>query len=714
MKTNHKPRRDGGYVTYAMVLATAAMLTVLTLYAYRRAVFSQSVQSDVQLRSDYSEKEDAVLRSIVAIVPNRAIRAMQNSSAVAGANRDSLRWQNIFADALAQANASSSVSAEIKAAIGKSGGISANTGDGAMGTTKLMFTNVHGGADSVYVTPGLNRAAQPGYPDALVSTNGTVNTNDLAYPIISWDKNYSGLKAREYKATPLKYPAINFGYAKPGENFIAKRNWWAFSMGLAGHDSASTSEPLNKREFVLSIYEVPSQLAISASRFAEFGTYADGSTPWEGIEIAGNVFADKAKVNGGDLLESLASRRGMAIDSGATIGGQSFSGNPFKPGVREQYEVTTGEFFPVSMPSESGRATFIPINRGSDFFDRHAPGNVQETSTLSTTTWNEYSSGALQCAMQLDVTKVASAVNASPTELRLSYLKNGVRVPQPFIWTPTQETSHASSLPDGFVEADDEEDFDYPVDVAYGRPGLYYFKYNVQGPFKFNYSVFNMPWSWWSRRGYYRSRIPFSTTELPGGKICVEIHPERLPSFLASIGADDVTVNNSIVVNSDYTASPNVRKPNFPSEGAKSDYGLILNQCANLSAFKNGFSVVTNYMLFIGSDFNTTSISPPAGYNGPLPYYPPCSLFAPQKRYGSDEAPFSVGHLGQVSSLGGTDAATSNVAPKLLDSMDMNDNSLNGGNTTINLRPMTHRADIPPITMMNWLVVLEERRKEFW
>jgi len=44
----------------------------------------------------------------------------------------------------------------------------------------------------------------------------------------------------------------------------------------------------------------------------------------------------------------------------------------------------------------------------------------------------------------------------------------------------------------------------------------------------------------------------------------------------------------------------------------------------------------------------------------------------------------------------------------------MNDNSLNGGNTTINLRPMTHRADIPPITMMNWLVVLEERRKEFW
>ncbi len=33
---------------------------------------------------------------------------------------------------------------------------------------------------------------------------------------------------------------------------------------------------------------------------------------------------------------------------------------------------------------------------------------------------------------------------------------------------------------------------------------------------------------------------------------------------------------------------------------------------------------------------------------------------------------------------------------------------------TVNLRPIIHPAAIPPITMMNWLVVLEERRKEFY
>ncbi len=41
---------------------------------------AHAVQSTVQLRTDYREKEEAVLRSIVAITPNRAIRAMQANS----------------------------------------------------------------------------------------------------------------------------------------------------------------------------------------------------------------------------------------------------------------------------------------------------------------------------------------------------------------------------------------------------------------------------------------------------------------------------------------------------------------------------------------------------------------------------------------------------------------------------------------------------------
>ncbi len=72
MKTSCKRSGSRGYVSYVMVISTGVILTMLMMFGFRRAMQSQSVQSDVQLRLDYSEKEDAVLRSLVAIVPNRA------------------------------------------------------------------------------------------------------------------------------------------------------------------------------------------------------------------------------------------------------------------------------------------------------------------------------------------------------------------------------------------------------------------------------------------------------------------------------------------------------------------------------------------------------------------------------------------------------------------------------------------------------------------
>ncbi|RYD34569.1 MAG: hypothetical protein EOP87_08945 [Verrucomicrobiaceae bacterium] len=704
MKTNPKQRRPAGYVAYVMVISTAAILTFMLLFAYKRALLSQSVQSDVQLRMDYSEKEDVILRSIVAITPNRAMRAMQNGSAAAGTSRDSLRWQNIFADAVIQANAGSSITAQGKTTLGQGNSISSNAGDGALGTTNLMFTNVHGAANTVYVTPGLNRTLSGGFPDALASVDGTVNANDLVYPIIANSKNYTGLAAKEYKT--LKYPAINFGYAKPGDNFLAKRNWWAFSMDLADHDDALTSAALSRRQFVLSIYEVPSQLAISASSFVNLGKYQDG-TDWNNINITGNVFAENAVVEAGVTLPGLSTRSGMKLDRNATVGGQKFDGNPFLPGVREEFE-NKGGYFPVSMPSESGRAAFIPINRGADFFDRHSVTNDDESSTLSTTPWNEYSSGAKQCAMRLDVTKVTGGSSPSPTEFRFEYYKGGTR--RSDVFPPIQ--GNATSLPIGFVKIanrNESYNFNEPVDVAYGTPTKLYFKSGVSGNITFSDSAFGWSGSG-TRSGYFRPRVPFTTGVGPLGRICVSVFPERFPKFLAAIGGDNVTVNHSLAVNSDYRSNIQVKKPSFPA--ANGDFGLILNECADLSSFTKGFSVVTNYRLYIGSDFNTTSIPAPDLYTGTSPYYPPCSLFAPEKRFGAESAPYAVGVTGQIGSL--ADNKGSDTPARPLDSRDINNNLLNSANTTINLRPMVHPADLPPITMMNWLVVIEERRREFW
>lgn len=721
MRTPRKRPGMPGYVSYALVITTGMMLTVMTLFAYRRATQAQAVQSSVQLRMDYSEKEDAVMRSIVAIAPNRAMRAMQHSSAAAGANRDSLRWQSIFTEAMAQANAATSVSAELRAAIGQTAAVSGNTGDSALGTTDLMFSNVHGAANNTFITPGVNRNLGDGFPPALNSVNSTVNTNDLTYPIISNDKEYGsyasgkvGLPVATYKKFNLvRYPNIHFGYANPGDMFVAKRNWWAFSLDMADHDDNLTLSALSRRNFVFSIYEVPSQLAISSAAFMSLGRHGDSSSSlWQNVSIEGNIFAGKAQVESGVTLGSLASRRTVEVGGGATIGGQSFAGSPFAPGLREQYEIQNVGNFPVSLPSESGRAAFIPISRGEDFFDRYSDANhAAESNTLSTTTWNNYSSGAMQCAMRLDIKRAVSATNATPTQIQFEYMRGSSR----HTYDPNAGSAPSASLPPGYVKVCDENQsytFNKFVDVAYGAPGGFYFKANVSGTIPFNNTAFGDPLVGTVKGGYYRERLslPWEVGAGPGGKICVFLYPERLPKFLSDLGADGPEINNSICVNADYrTTGSNVRRPSFPS--TQTDYGLILTECSNLSPFTKGFSVVTNFRLYVGSDFNTTATTRPTNYSLSGTYYPPCSLFAPEKRFGVEANPYSISLAGQIGSLA-ADSAENPVKP--LDTYGMDDQLLPPSQNTINLKPIKDPADVPPITMMNWLVVLEERRREFW
>jgi len=81
MKTTPIRRGLRGYISFLMVMSTGTILSLLMVYSYRSAARTQAVQADVQLHLDYSEKEEALLRSIVAIAPN----------AVATWNRTNLR-----------------------------------------------------------------------------------------------------------------------------------------------------------------------------------------------------------------------------------------------------------------------------------------------------------------------------------------------------------------------------------------------------------------------------------------------------------------------------------------------------------------------------------------------------------------------------------------------------------------------------------------------
>ncbi len=726
MKTSFSRRHPSGYISIVLVLAVGTVLSILMIYAFRRAVESQAIQGQVQLRVDYAEKEEAILRSIVAITPNRAILAMQSGSNASSTVSDPLRWQNIFTESLDAANARSSIPSNLLTSLNIANLKSANLGDSALGTPSTIFSAIS--PDTGYASAGINRSLGTGYPVPLTSSDSTTTTRDASYPIISSYKAYGtlaqsgvGLPVATYpNFNILPYPQINFGYATPGSNFVAKRNWWAFSMNVADHDDALTYLANVRRNFVLSIYEIPSQLAISSSAFMSLGQYASGSA-WQNVTIDGGMFVGKADVQGTTALSALSSRRGMTLSTGTTIGGQSFTSSPFSPGVRESYQVTTGPFFPVSLASESGRAAFVPINRGSDYFDRFS--QTTESNVLSTTTWNNYTIGALQCAMQLDVTQVQSVSNSTPTMLRFAYyLASGARASMNIPLTSAIQTT----LPAGYVKVADEGDSytfssTVPVDIAYGTSGGYIFKQGVTGTIKFNNATLGdpLPSSGTHSSGYWRPASPFAIIALPSGQNCVTVYPQRIPAFLTNISAATSAVNNSLVVNVDYSVTGlnnPAKKPSIPC--TLNDYGCILRECANLTSFTKGFSLVTNLRLYIGDDFNNVATAPPTGYTPAVTltnpgglYFPPCSLFAPEKRYGTDVDPFSVVLTGQIGSLA-SDTITTAIRP--LESKTLNGYTLGATQVTVNLRPILHPADLPPISMMNWLVVLEERNKDFY
>jgi len=732
MKPSRRRRQlQAGYISLVLVLTTGVMLTLLTVAAYRRASSAQIVQSETQLRVDYAEKEDAVLRAIVNLVPNRAIRAMQHNSNSSSTTRDPLRWQNIFSEALDQANARTSISSTLRsqlegtattgANVAAPRTVSANVGDSSLSDIGSMFDAIE--PESGFVAPGINRSLGAGFPVPLETSNSDVVTRDRIYPIISQDKIHGNLAAAGValpvasypQLNVIRYPDIRFGYCAPGQPFVAKRNWWAFSMMIGENDSllgsfSALGGQAAERDFIVSIYEIPSQLAISAEAFTKLGTHADG-TPWQHATIQGGVYSTRAQLESGLQIDRISGRRGLTLDGDVTVGDRVIAEDPFAPGVREQFEVTNGTFMPVTLASESGRAAFVPINRGRDFFDRFA--HAAESNTVSTTTWNRYSVGALQCAMRLDITAVASATDPTPTALRFQYFRGGVRQ----ILDVPLTTGPDIGLPPGYVRVAVENQsytFFGLNDVAYGTNGFYSFRSGVTGTITFNNQTFGDPLVGTRKFGYFRPTFPFEVKFLRGVKPSIAIYPERFPAFLQSLGADSTAVNHSLVVNVDYSTSGlnnPVYRPSIPCTDR--DYGVLMTECDDLRGFPRGFSLVTNLRLYIGDDFNVVATTPPTGSGLPSPFYPPASLFAPEQRYGTELDPFKVQLSGQLGHLGGESGSTS--APvHLLDLKMGSEQAAAAANIDVNLRPITHPAELPPVTMMNWLVMVEERRKAFY
>lgn len=634
-----------GYVSTLLVIVTGLICISILGAAYELRINSQDGQKVAQVKADYSQREDAILRALVGIVPNKAMRAMQNGSS---ANATNYSWQRIFEQAIATADAESALTVEEMIALGvPAGARNGNSGDSPITSVATMVSAVVGNG---LVTPGIGADLSGNYPPTL---NYSGSADDATYPIISrnkdWGANSAGYTALSTAAYPdfnlIPYPQIRFGYVAPGDYFVAKRNWWAFNITYGAADSALTGIPQETRTYVLSIYEVPSQLPISADGFTEFGKYADGQAWSSDVNIDGGVYAETVRADSSMAFDRAASRKGFDATSRMSVGGESISADFQTDGSQDTKLAASGEYFAASVSANAGRVAFIAINPGFDFYQYLDVSRDQNI--ISDTRWSDYALGGHQARMQLVVNKVSASNDQMPTSISFSYRKNGV---QTVTWT----------------------------------------RGDVNNP--------------WPTKDQGGDAIPFQTEVTGDGTTCLTVNMELLEDYLENAGAS-LSNNRSIVVNPDSANNLEIIEPTFPA--TMGQMGVVLRGTEDLTGWPEGFSLVTNLRIYLAEDFNVVEGTPPvnSGLDGSKPFYPPVSLFSPEKRWGADADAKTIDFAGTVQSLNksGTDAAPVNP----LDFKTGTGQSTSSGDLNANLSIIRSPAELPPIHMMNWLVTVE-------
>lgn len=648
-----KTHDQHGFASLPVVSALSLIFLLTLLMLLRAGMMDRDQMAKSQLRTDYHQREEALLRALVAVFPQAAISSMRAGYATS----DVYSWSTIFAQAQAMAGASSSLPPALLTSLGLQNARNANSGDTSSTLLATWITSLTGTPGAV--TPGttdyagvFTDARFAGKIPPLLTMVSALQQADALRPVVSTTKVYgtqsSGLLADVTKY-PLynfiPYPNIRFGYAAPGQPIVAKHNWWAFAVtfGTPATGSLRAVQPLTKY-YVLSLYEIPSQLPIEAATFAQIGTYQNG-TNWDAslISISGGVYADQLALSDTFGTSRVAGKQSVTLSKTMTLNG-SVVGNDFdQAGVREQLQVhANSDVLPIALSANSGRLTFLPIQRGDRFLQRTADA-------ASINAWEAYSIGGENCGVTVKATSMVSHADQTPTTIRVRFqLVNGT-----------------------FTEVILQRANNWPTLLQAGG-----------------------------------SLIPFQTELTDSNHSCLTFYPTLLNSWLVAQGGKPVSVNNSVHFRTDASLDPlTVLSSSVPP--VPDDMAVIIRKGQDLTSFTSGLSIVSPLRVYIGDDLNITAAAAPPVGSGLAPgavYYPPLSIFAGELRVGTTAAirPFEL--HGQVSTL----AASSTGSWKPMDMKSGSDDTAHTDSIAAELKPLASPAELPPVHQMNWLVVIEE------
>lgn len=637
---------SSGYAALPAVAGVALMLTMSLTMLFKSSLLTRDQAAKTQLRMDYHQREEALMRAIVAVFPSHAAAAMRADHAAS----EDYSWDSIFAEAVALSAVSERLPPDLLDSLSLRSARQADVGDNADNLVRSWMTSLSGEAGRV--TPGttafadvFQQTAFAGRVPPLLEMSESLMEADALRPVVTPEKRYASQAAgllADVGAHPvynlIPYPNIRFGYAEPGQPFVAKRNWWAFSVNYGGPRQPVT------RHYVLSLYEVPSQMPIEAATFAAIGQHQDG-VAWnvERVRIEGGVYADAMAVQSSSYgATRLAGRNGITMDGPLDVGGVQVDADFDAIGVREQLQaLQQSDVLPVALSANSGRLAFLPLQPGNAFLLRPEPG--------TRSVWERYLDGAGHCCVTVEAVEMVSLGDQTPTALRIRFQNAAAGVSEVIL-----------------------------------RRGV----------------------NWPSIFDAGGDTMPFQTELTDNSRSCLTFLPSLLNDWLLANGGASIATNNTFWFGVDAAADPETVQPlNDPPD--PEDMCVILRRGGDLTAYTNGLAIVAPLRVYVGDDLNAVpAAGPPAGsgLDEGAEFYPPLSIFAAEVRIGTTVVNRLVEHHGQI----GTLSKTGPAAWQPLDIKLGSDDAVHSDNISADLKPLRSPAELPPIHQMNWLVVIEE------
>jgi hypothetical protein len=677
--TNLQRKRSEHGASLILLVSIIGLAFIMTVAASLVAAsYSQDRARLASAKMDVATREDALMREILQ---QTATGMLPGTNGVTG---PILTWTAIMTNAANNLRATSYVDpAELAALPGLAGVIPANLGDTA-GTLlgifngynrEVPFGGTSGLANNVSLSNANNATAQPplmNWSGGTTLSSATALTTPQEFFLGSL--NTAGALAQSIgnRWAQLTYPNIRFGYKQPGTPFVARRVWWCIPLVYqpaqpkaeyqAGTDPASAnSYPSAQANYVLSVYEIPSQLPISGNANLQIGADTSG-TAWDPtkISVIGSISGNQITLSGGSY-SGVSSRQQVYVVNPATVAGVAYSsdstGSAFdQPGTREQLALTQtpGAAAPVSVVGNDGKALLVPVMPGNDFY-MAAPGTP--------THWDLYARPYYRCRIRVIISGTDSTIIYSPNQTPTTNPAAGAITVQIIVLPdPSSSPDQILGFPDSAATYNKTFTQTSSADPNSNLPS--YLNYTSTATGDRNILVIDVG----------------NMVATLGGGTLAKVAPQLY----------------SIYIGSNPTTEPDA--PSTPS-----DPGVAITDTKDLSAFTSGLSIVTNQTLYLLDSFNQVT---------PVP----TSLYAPQVRYGISPTNLQANLTGQVAMV-----ATPGPSPvNPLSFTNVNGGSIGSSNTSAALTDLTNPTKppwtagttlgIPPITALNLLFTIEKER----